>query len=103
MRHALFDTPMSIQKLPPERHGLKAITDHARRRDIRGRKQTTIRLEIVQPRHPHHLDPLREGPLYVSEESGQVRTSLPQTGHAEGRVSLRVGILEVDADAVSGQ
>jgi hypothetical protein len=48
-RHLLFEPAMPIEKLSPEWHGPKARTHDARRRDVRSRKETPIRLKIGEP------------------------------------------------------
>ena len=55
---------------------LKSMADHVSGRQVRDRKQTTIRFEIVQPGRPHHLESLRLGSFDMLEEGGQVCQSL---------------------------
>src|SRR5438876_4929222 len=54
-RHVLFDLAIPVQKLPPEGHVAKSMLEPASRREVRRRKQTTIRLEVVEPRRPTWL------------------------------------------------
>src|SRR5215510_5795151 len=103
MRHLLFEPAMPIEKLSPEWHGPKARTHDACRRDVRGWEETPIRLKIVEPRYPYHLDVRGQGPLDVPKEGGQVSTALFHARHPEGRVPRGVGILEVEADTVPRQ
>jgi hypothetical protein len=57
---------------------LEATVYHTSGRQLRNRKQPTptIRIEIVQPRRPHHPERLAQGSFDMREERGQVRQAL---------------------------
>ena len=78
----------------------KPMLEHASRREVRRRKQTTVSLDIVQPGRPNHADRLSQGPLDVIEEGSEVRQSLTSALNPQRGESIRLGVAEVEADAI---
>src|SRR5207248_742578 len=97
-RHLLLDLPMPVEKLPPQGHVPKSMVDHASGGQVRRREQTTIRVEVVQPRGPNHLLRLAQGSFHMLEEGGQVRQSLTAAFDPERGTPIRLGISKVEAN-----
>jgi hypothetical protein len=69
-------------------------------RQVRARKQTTIRLEVVQPRRADDPERPVHGAPDVLEERGQLRHPSRPALERQGRPSARLRVLEVQAEAV---
>src|SRR5437773_7361367 len=98
--HAPLDRPMPVHELTPQGHVPKSTAKHVSGRQVRRRKQTAVSLDIVQPGRANHADRLSHGPLDVIEEGGEVRHSLTSALDPQRGESIRLGVAEVEADAI---
>src|SRR4029077_12888410 len=102
-RHALPDLPVPVQELSPQWHVLKSTRSHPSRRHVRAGEQTTIRVEVVQPRRPDHLPrPIRRA-MQMLEEGGQLRTPLIPAFDPECGEPIALGTPEVQPDTISAE
>ena len=82
---------------------LKSVGQYTRCREIRLRKQTTVRIEIVEPRGSHHPDRLSLGAFDVREECREIRQPPTAALDPERRGPVRFGVLEVKTKAIVAQ
>jgi hypothetical protein len=102
-RHVRSDVTVPVQELAPERHALKSSPERVRGRKVRLGKQTTVRLEIVEPGRAHDPEGPRLGALGVLEERLQLGQPLVPTGPGQRGLVVRFGILKVQANPVGAQ
>ncbi len=98
-RQAGPDRSLPIEELPPQGHVAESTGEHVRRGQVRGRKQPTVRLEVVEPRRPDHAD----GPAHALEEGGQLGPAPAHAVGGERGVAVRLDVLEMEADPLVAQ
>jgi hypothetical protein len=79
---------------------LKAAVQDLGGRQVRGREQTTVRLELVQPRRADHRQRSSLGARDVREERGQLGPPVLAAIEGERGVIVRLGVVEVQPEAV---
>src|SRR5438552_1967392 len=100
-RWLFSDGAVSIQKLPPQRQMLKAMGRRASRCTVRARKEATIRVDVVEPRRAYHSQRRTGRSFHVLEEAGQLRPSSAGAFDRQRRLSIQIGIVEVEPDALT--